>query len=302
MKVVLFCGGLGTRLQEYSTTIPKPMVNIGYRPIIWHLMKYYAHYGHKDFILCLGYRGDYIKNYFLNYDECLSNDFVMTKGGQEVHLYNSDISDWTISFIETGLNSNIGQRLKAIEPYLEGEDVFMANYSDGLTDLPLDDQLEHFYQNDKIASMLCVKPSQSFDVLSMGPDNFVVDMEPVSKADLWINGGFFIFKNEIFDYMQPGEELVREPFRRLIAQNDLIGYRYSGFWGCMDTFKEKKMFDEMYSKGDTPWAMWDSAPTPTDISIPVHPKPKSIDQDKRVLLDRSNLVAGYGQPQPIMTE
>ena len=121
MKVVLFCGGLGTRLREYSETIPKPMVDIGYRPIIWHLMRYYAHYGHKEFILCLGYRGDYIKQYFLNYNECLSNDFVLSKGGREVQLYNSDISDWTITFVETGLNSNLGQRLKAVEPFLAGE-------------------------------------------------------------------------------------------------------------------------------------------------------------------------------------
>lgn len=300
MKVVLFCGGLGTRLQEYSTTIPKPMVEIGYRPIIWHLMKYYAHYGHKEFILCLGHRGDYIKNYFLNYDECLSNDFILTNGGREVHLYNSDISDWSISFIDTGLNSNIGQRLKAVEPYLEGEEVFLANYSDGLTDLPLNKQLDDFYQNNKIASMLCVKPSQSFDVLSMGPDNFVADMEPVSKSDLWVNGGFFVFKKEIFDYIQPGEELVREPFQRLIAKNELIGYRYKGFWGCMDTFKEKKMFDEMYSKGSVPWAMWDSTPTPT--GIPAHSRPKAINNGKRIWLDRSSLVASYAQPSQSLSE
>jgi len=256
MKVVLFCGGLGTRLQEYSTTIPKPMVEIGYRPILWHLMMYYAYYGHKDFILCLGFRGDYIKKYFLNYDEWLSNDFILSDGGKNIKLYNSDISDWTISFIETGLNSNIGQRLKAVEPYLEGEEVFLANYADGLTDIPLHDQLEHFYQNDKIASMLCVKPSQTFDVLSMGPKNYVIDMEPVSKADLWINGGFFIFKREIFKYINEGEELVREPFKRLISKDELIGYRYRGFWACMDTVKEKLLFDAMYARGEMPWAVW----------------------------------------------
>jgi glucose-1-phosphate cytidylyltransferase len=256
MKVVLFCGGVGTRLQEYSTTIPKPMVEIGYRPIIWHLMKYYANYGHKDFILCLGYRGDYIKQYFLNYDECLSNDFVLSGGGENIELYNSDISDWRITFIDTGLNSNIGQRLKAVQPYLEGEEVFLANYSDGLTDLVLPDQIEHFCRGDKIVSMLCVKPSQTFDVLSMGPDSQVIDMEPVSNAELWINGGFFVIKKEIFDYMHEGEELVREPFKRLIAKNALTGYRHRGFWACMDTVKEKLMFDAMYSRGEMPWAVW----------------------------------------------
>ncbi|MBK7894886.1 MAG: sugar phosphate nucleotidyltransferase [Candidatus Promineifilaceae bacterium] len=260
MKVVLFCGGLGTRLKEYSETIPKPMVDIGYRPILWHLMRYYAHYGHKDFILALGYGGDAIKNYFLNYNECLSNDFVMTQGGRDIRLYSHDIEDWSITFVDTGLNSNIGQRLMAVKPYLEGEEVFLANYSDGLTDLNFDTYMEHFYAQDKIASFLCVQPSQSFHVVSLGEDSTVASIQPVVNADLWINGGFFAFRQEIFDYMQPGEELVHQPFQRLIAENQLIGYRNPSFWACMDTFKEKKLFDEMYASGDTPWTVWNHAP------------------------------------------
>lgn len=256
MKVVLFCGGMGTRLKEYSETIPKPMVDIGYRPIIWHLMKYYAHYGHKDFILCLGYKGDYIKNYFLNYDECLSNDFVMSKGGHQIHLYNSDIEDWTITFVDTGLRGNIGRRLKAVEKYLEGEEVFMANYTDGLSDLPLPQYLDCFYESDKIASLLTVKPSASFHVVKMGEGGSVSSIEPVQKSDLWINAGFFAFKKEIFNYMREGEELVMEPFARLIAENQLLAYRYEGFWAGMDTFKEKQMFDDMYNSGNMPWAVW----------------------------------------------
>ena len=135
MKVVLFCGGLGMRLRDYSETIPKPMVNIGYRPILWHVMKYYAHYGHKDFILCLGHRADAVKNYFLNYNECASNDFVLSGGGKNLELLNSDIHDWRITFADTGIHSNIGQRLRAVEMHLEGEEEFLANYCDGLTDL-----------------------------------------------------------------------------------------------------------------------------------------------------------------------
>src|SRR5437899_6914720 len=137
MKVVLFCGGLGSRLREYSENIPKPMVPIGYRPILWHVMKYYAHYGHKDFILCLGYKADAIKNYFLHYDECSSNDFVLSQGGKDVQLLHTDIHDWTITFVDSGVHSTIGQRLKAVEKYLEGEDIFFANYSDGVTDFTL---------------------------------------------------------------------------------------------------------------------------------------------------------------------
>src|ERR1700728_3624546 len=142
MKVVLFCGGLGLRIRD-TDDVPKPMVQIGYRPILWHVMKYYAHFGHKDFILCLGHRADVIKNYFLNYNECVSNDFVLSQGGKKVDLLNSDIDDWNITFVDTGTGSNIGERLKAVEKYLEGEEEFLANYSDGVTDLPLPAQIEH---------------------------------------------------------------------------------------------------------------------------------------------------------------
>jgi len=256
MKVVLFCGGLGTRMREYFETIPKAMVDIGYRPIIWHLMKYYASYGHKDFVLCLGYKGDYIKNYFLNYDECLSNDFIMSSGGREVRLFNSDIEDWTITFADTGLNSNIGMRLKAVQKYLDGQQVFMANYSDGLTDLPLSEYLEHFQQSDKAASFLAVQPSQSFHVVKMGEGNAVSSIRPAGESNLWINGGFFVFKKDIFNYLHEGEELVGEPFRRLINANQLIAYPYKGFWACMDTFKEKQQFDDLYRSGKMPWAVW----------------------------------------------
>jgi glucose-1-phosphate cytidylyltransferase len=267
MKVVLFCGGLGTRMREYSENIPKPMVTIGYRPILWNLMKYYAHYGHKEFILCLGYKGDLIKEYFLNYNECLSNDFVLKNGGKEVQLYNSDIADWTISFVDTGLQSNIGQRLKAVERYVKDDEVFLANYADGLTDLPLPTYLDYFRQQNKIASFLCVQPSQSFHVVSIGETNLVTDISPIKKTDLWINGGFFVFKREIFNYIFEGEELVYQPFQRLIEKKELIAYRYTGFFGCMDTFKEKQQFDDMYSRGETPWEIWKTSPIQGNKSV-----------------------------------
>ena len=202
MKVVLFCGGLGTRLREYSETIPKPMVNIGHRPMLWHLMKYYAYYGHMDFVLCLGYRGDLIRQFFLTYDECMSNDFELSRGGREVRLFGRDIQDWRITFADTGLHSNIGQRLKSVERYLDGEETFMANYSDGLSDLPLDEYASEFRRRDKVASFLSVRPSQSFHVVSAGDDGLVTDIRPVDRSTFRINGGFFIFKKSIFDYMR----------------------------------------------------------------------------------------------------
>ncbi|MCB0182754.1 MAG: glucose-1-phosphate cytidylyltransferase, partial [Caldilineaceae bacterium] len=256
MKVVLFCGGYGTRLREYSETIPKPLVEIGYRPIMWHLMKYYAYYGHREFILCLGYKGDLIKQYFLNYNECLSNDFVLSNGGRTVHLYNHDISDWKITFVDTGLNSNIGQRLVAVQDYLEDDEVFMANYTDGLADLDLPAYIDHFHQHDRVASFLCVKPSQSFHVVSLHGDGVVHDIRAIDRGDMWINGGFFIFKRSVFDYIEQGEELVLEPFQRLIQANQLVAYRNPNFWACMDTFKEKKLFDDMHGSGNMPWAVW----------------------------------------------
>jgi glucose-1-phosphate cytidylyltransferase len=258
MKVVLFCGGLGMRLRDYSETIPKPMAEIGYRPILWHIMKYYAHYGHKDFILCLGYRGDVIKNYFLNYNECLSNDFVLTKGSRDPKLLNRDIDDWTISFVDTGLNSNIGQRLRAVRKYLEGEEEFMANYADGLTDLHLPDLIRHFRERNKTAIFAAVKPKYSFHVVSIKDGAQVSGIQHLTNSGIWINGGFFVFKKEIFDYFSGDEELVEEPFQRLIAKGELITYKHHGFWASMDTFKDMQQLVDLYQKGRAPWQVWNS--------------------------------------------
>jgi glucose-1-phosphate cytidylyltransferase len=258
MKVVLFCGGLGMRLREYSEQIPKPMVPIGYRPIVWHVMKYYAHYGHKDFILCLGYKGDAFKNYFLNYNECVSNDFVLAQGGKEMKLLNSDIQDWRITFVDTGMSSNIGQRLKAVEKYLRGEEVFLANYTDGLSDVPLPDYVDYFLEKRRVASFLSVKPAHSFHVVSAETD-VVTNIRHIRNSNIRMNGGFFILRNDIFRFMKEGEELVEEPFQRLIDEQQLMAYRYDGFWGCMDTFKDKQALDEMYGRGEAPWEVWKAA-------------------------------------------
>ena len=257
MKVVLFCGGLGLRIRD-AEDVPKPMVHIGYRPILWHVMKYYAHFGHKDFILCLGYRGDAVKNYFLTYNECISNDFVLSGGGKNLALVNSDIHDWKITFADTGINANIGQRLRAVQKYLNGEEEFLANYSDGLSDLPLPDQLSHFHQQSKIASFLCVRPNLSYHLVSLqqGNGNLVSGIHAINNGNIRINGGFFIFKRQIFDYIGEGEELVVEPFHRLLNERQLIGYPYDGFWASMDTFKDRQQLEGLYSAGTAPWEVW----------------------------------------------
>jgi glucose-1-phosphate cytidylyltransferase len=259
MKVVLFCGGMGMRLREHSESLPKPIVPVGDRPIIWHVMKYYAHYGQKDFILCLGYKSAVIKDYFLKYNEAVSNDFVMSEGGKNLQLLGTDIHDWTITFADTGLTSNIGQRLKAVERYVRHEDVFLANYADGLTDYPLPSMIEHFMTSGKVAAFLCVQPPQSFHMVSLGDGHEVTAIQQLSRSGLHVNGGYFIFRKEIFDYMRDGEELVEEPFRRLVEQGLLGGYRHDGFWLPMDTFKDKQVLEDMYARGTAPWEVWKQA-------------------------------------------
>jgi glucose-1-phosphate cytidylyltransferase len=221
-------------------------------------MKYYAHYGHKDFVLCLGYKAEAIKNYFLNYNECTSNDFVLSDGGKNLKLINSDIDDWRITFADTGIGSNIGMRLKAVQKYLEGEEEFLANYSDGLSDLRLDEQIDHFHQHKKIASFLCVRPNLSYHSVSIAQGNgsLVRDIHPINNGELRINGGYFIFKRQIFDYIRENEELIIEPFHRLLREKQLIGYTYDGFWESMDTFKDRQHLEILATSGFAPWEVW----------------------------------------------
>jgi glucose-1-phosphate cytidylyltransferase len=258
--------------------MPKPLVPIGYRPILWHVMKYYAHYGHRDFILCLGYKADLIKEYFLRYDECISNDFVLSNGGRDLRLLNRDIEDWNITFVDTGLVANIGERLKAVEEHLAEDEIFLANYTDGLTDLPLHHHLQYFLERGRIASFVSVRPTQSFHVISVD-NGFVSDIRHIGRSTLRVNGGYFIFRKDIFRYLNEGEELVEEPFHRLISERQLIAYRHDGFWASMDTFKEKQHLEEMYTRGHAPWEVW--KPAPPSLS------PRSVelgDHDVRPLL------------------
>jgi glucose-1-phosphate cytidylyltransferase len=243
MKVVLFCGGLGTRIREAGVT-PKPLVRVGDRPILWHLMKYYAHFGHTDFILCLGYKGDAVKEYFRN-----------------LELHDRELDDWRITYVDTGVTASIGQRLKAVEELLRDEEVFLANYADGLTDLALPRYIDYFMRRDKIGSFLCVKPPQSFHVVSLSGDH-VTEIDHVSDSRILINGGYFIFRNSIFDYLNDTDELI-EALQRLTEVQRLIGYRYDGFWACMDTFRDKERLDDLYGQGHPPWAVWEE-PRPGD--------------------------------------
>lgn len=260
MKVVLFCGGLGTRLREHSDTIPKPLVNIGHRPILWHLMRYYAHFGHKEFILCLGYRGDLIRKYFLEYEEAMTNDFTLRAKDRHVELHSRDLDDWKITFVDTGLHSNIGQRLLHVRKYVENEEMFLANYADGLSDLPLDRQLKEFQTRRAVASLVAVRSSQSLHAVYAGQDSIVTQIGAMPDQQLWVNGGFFLMRPEIFKYIHEGEELVEKPFGRLITERKLAMFRWEGFWQCMDTFKDKIWFDRIEARGECPWMIWKRHP------------------------------------------
>jgi glucose-1-phosphate cytidylyltransferase len=263
MKVVLFCGGLGMRLRDHAENVPKPMLPLGYRPILWHLMKYYAHYGHTDFVLCLGYRGDLIKHYFLHYEEGVSNDFVLSQGGRKRELLTSDIEDWRITFVETGLSSNIGQRLLRVKKHVQNEEMFLANYSDGLSDLPLPDQIETFKKSNAIACFVAMKPHLSYHFVSFDSSGRLEGFKDILQSGLRVNAGFFIFRREIFDYINEGEELVEKPFSRLVAQDKLLAYNYDGFWVPMDTAKDKAKLDELHASGAPPWYVWAKTPVVT---------------------------------------
>jgi glucose-1-phosphate cytidylyltransferase len=252
---------LGLRLRDVSDEIPKPMMPIGHRPILWHVMKYYAHFGHKDFILCLGYKSEVIKNYFLNYSEAVSNDFVLSGGGRELKFLNKDIEDWRITFVDTGINSSIGQRLRVAREYLDGDEMFLANYSDGLSDLDLPRMIERFGREEKVASFLCVRPPLSYHGVALDDKGRVTGIEVLSETGPLINGGFFVLRRSIFDYLNEGEDLVGDAFPRLIPKGLLMGHRNEGFWVSMDTFKDRQVLEQIYARGNAPWELWKRPPT-----------------------------------------
>ena len=256
MKVVIFCGGQGLRLRDDAANTPKPLARIGARPVLWHLMRFYAHYGHKDFVLCLGHRAEEIKRYFLEYEEALSNDFVLSEGGRQVDLLQRDIDDWTITLADTGVRSSIGERLRAVREHLADDEVFLASYGDGLSDLRLDAYVEDFLARDHLAAFVSVVPGTSFHFVETDSAGHVVGLRSVADANLRINGGFFVFRRGIFDYLRPGEDLVDGAFPRLIRDKQLLAYRYDGFWQCLDTFKDRQILEELESRGQAPWMVW----------------------------------------------
>ena len=253
MKVVLFCGGLGTRIREYSENIPKPMIPVGHQPILWHIMQYYSHFGHNDFVLCLGYKANTIKQFFLDYRPQSFGDCVVNGYGANVEMIGPAPADWRVAMIDTGVWRNIGERLWAVREQVRHEEMFLANYSDGLTDVDLPDMVAKFKASGKLACFLAVRPPLSLHFADIAPDGRVRDIRTSQQMDMWINGGYFLLRPEIFDYMRDGEELVEQPFRRLIEEDLLMAYKHEGFWRAMDTLKDKQVFEDMVEQGRMPW-------------------------------------------------
>ncbi|MGH8867214.1 MAG: glucose-1-phosphate cytidylyltransferase [Actinomycetes bacterium] len=267
MKVVLFCGGYGMRMRDGSTDAPKPMAMIGDRPLLWNVMRYYAHFGHTEFILCLGYGSSYVKDYFLNYQETRSNDFVLRDGGASIELLSHDIADWTITFVQTGIETAIGERLRRVRPHLGDDEMFLANYADVLTDAPLDKIVDQFTASDAVGSLLAVPPQSAFHVIDMA-GNLVTDIHSVTRMPIRENGGYFVLRSEIFEVLDEGDDLVGDGLTRLAKEGRLLGYPYDGFWMPADTVKERSHLEDMYHRGDRPWAVWSADPSPAGTPVP----------------------------------
>jgi glucose-1-phosphate cytidylyltransferase len=257
MKVVLFCGGLGMRMRDGINSGPKPMAMIGERPMLWHVMRYYAHFGHTDFVLCLGYGASYVKDFFLNYDETRSNDFVLEGGDRRAKLFKTDISDWRITFVDTGLNSAIGERLRRVRRFVEDEPMFLANYADVFTNAPLSDVIAQFEASSAVACLLAVPPQSSHHVVDIDKDGLITRVTPMQDLRQWENGGYFVLRPEIFDHLNEGDDLVEDAIMRLVPRRRVLAFPYKGYWSPADTVKERAQLEEMYQRGYCPWMVWD---------------------------------------------
>lgn len=259
MKVVILCGGFGTRIRDVADNMPKPMIPIGNYPILWHLMKYYAAAGHRDFVLCLGYMGEAIKDFFLNY-EARTSDFTITLGRTKRIEYhgNDGESGWRVTLADTGANSMTGARVRRIAPYVDGDD-FMLTYGDGLSDVNLANLLAFHRSHGKAMTVTGVRPPGRFGEMESDSRGVVREFneKPQATGGL-ISGGFFVCRRRIFDYLEDGDALVleQEPMRRLVADGEMMVYRHDGFWQCMDTYRDYRLLDELWRSGRSPWKVW----------------------------------------------
>jgi glucose-1-phosphate cytidylyltransferase len=257
MKVAILAGGTGSRLSEETIVKPKPMVEVGGYPILWHIMKYYAHFGHNEFVIALGYKGEYIKRFFVDYAN-LSSDLSISFADGTVHrdAVNGDSEDWNIRLVDTGLSSQTGGRIKRLRREL-GDDTFMLTWGDGVSTVDLDKLVAFHRAHGKIATLTAVRPPARFGHLELDGDQIVEFSEKPQLGEGWINGAFFVLEPEVFDYIDGDlTHFEREPLERLAADSQLMAYRHHDFWQCMDTLREKLLLDELWESGEAPWKVW----------------------------------------------
>ena len=257
MKVVILCGGVGTRLREETEFRPKPLVEVGGRPILWHIMKLYAHYGFRDFVLCLGYRGNMIKEYFLNY-EAMNNDFTICLGKlSQTHFIDSHgEQDFRVTLADTGADTMTGGRLKRVEKYLS-DDVFMLTYGDGVGNVNIENLLAFHASHGKLATVTTFRPVSRFGILDIDNSHRVNNFIEKPKADAWASAGFFVFNRKIFEYLGSDDcTLEHQPLERLAAEGQLMAYEHDGFFYAMDTFREYQILNDQWKTGEAPWKVW----------------------------------------------
>ena len=258
MKAILLAGGFGTRLREETEVKPKPMVEIGGRPILWHIMKTYAHYGFQDFILCLGYKGQRIKEYFLNY-KFLNSDFTIELATQDIELLNGHgEGNWRVSLVDTGLEAMTGARVKRVQPYLDGE-TFMLTYGDGVTNLNIQDLLRFHESHGKIGTVTAVSPLSRYGELAIDGDQVISFQEKPRGQHAYISGGYFVFNRAFFEYLSDDDKCVleRRPLEQLTIDGQLKVYEHKGFWQCMDTARDYDYLKELWNQAHVPWKVWD---------------------------------------------
>lgn len=261
MKVVLFCGGRGTRLGA-GTDRPKPLTPVGTRPILWHIMRYYAHFGHTEFVVCLGFGGEAVKSYFRTQPGARSFVVRDSDGDVDEELSTTVVGDWSITFADTGLDTPIGERLRRVRPLLGDDDMFLATYGDCLTDAPMDLLVDRVRESDAVGSLLAVHPSESFHVLTAGMGGRLAAIQPAAEAGVRINGGYFVLRPSIFDYLGPGTDLVMDGCAQAAREGRFTSAEHDGFWAPLDTYKEWLTLEAMHQAAIRPWAVWESAERP----------------------------------------